>query len=409
MRQFAPKPRWASHASLALDNLRAVVILVVLAFHSMLAYVQWVPAAGSGFSTPPYDWRSFPIIDAHRFFGFDLFCAWQDVYLMSLMFFLSGLFVWPSLVRKKHWAFLRDRVLRLGLPFTFGVAVIIPLAIYPVYSLTAANPSVPGYWHGLIALPFWPNGPLWFIWQLLALNFVAAAVHFAAPGAIPALGRWSAAAAEAPVRYFGGLLGASALAYVPLAVAFTPWAWSDFGFLAVQFCRPLHYAVYFFAGVGVGAAGVDRGLIASDGILMRNWAYALAAALVALLVWMGLTGLSLRAGAPVGVAIAADLSFVPACAAGSFFLIAACLRFAARYSRILGYLAADAYGLYLVHYVFVVWLQFALLGLPLAALLKAPVVFVGTLLLSLVTTAAVRRIALGARLIGAAPPAAAAS
>jgi len=94
-----------SQTSLALGNLRATVIVIVVAFHSMLAYLQWTPIASSGFDRPPYDWRSFPIIDSDRFFGFDLFCAWQDIYLMSLMFFLSGLFVWPSLVRKKNWIF----------------------------------------------------------------------------------------------------------------------------------------------------------------------------------------------------------------------------------------------------------------------------------------------------------------
>ena len=35
---------------------------------------------------------------------------------MSLMFFLSGLFVWPSLQRKSSVTFLSDRLLRLGLP-----------------------------------------------------------------------------------------------------------------------------------------------------------------------------------------------------------------------------------------------------------------------------------------------------
>ena len=409
MRQFDSKPRSTSRSSLALDNLRAVVILIVLAFHSMLAYLKWIPVTGSGFDTPPYDWRAFPIIDSHRFFGFDLFCAWQDVYLMSLMFFLSGLFVWPSLVRKTDWAFLRGRVLRLGLPFAFGIAVLIPIAVYPAYRLTASDPGPLAYWHSLLALPFWPNGPLWFIWQLLALNFVAAAVHSIAPDAIPTLGRWSAAAERNLVRYFGGLLGVSALAYVPLAVVFTPWAWSDSGLFAVQFCRPLHYAVYFFAGVGIGAAGIDRGLIAADGIVARRWAYSLAAALVSLFVWMGLTELMMNGGASVGVAIATDLSFVPACAAGCFFPIALCLRFATGHSRILGYLAANAYGLYLVHYVFVVWLQFALLATPLFAVVKAPIVFSATLFLSLLTIAAVRRIPLGARLIGAAPRAVAAS
>ena len=96
-----PRAITMSRSSLALDNLRAVVILIVLAFHSVLAYVQWIPASAVGFNDPPYQWRSFPILDSHRWFGFDLFCAWQDVYLMSLMFLLSGLFVWPSLSRKK--------------------------------------------------------------------------------------------------------------------------------------------------------------------------------------------------------------------------------------------------------------------------------------------------------------------
>ena len=409
MRRLDSMPRSSSPTSLALANLRGVVILIVLAFHAMLAYLNWIPVTGSGFDSPPYDWRAFPIIDNHRFFGFDLICAWQDVYLMSLMFFLSGLFVCPSLARKTDWAFLRDRVLRLGLPYAFGIAVVIPLAVYPTYRLTASDPGIAAYWHSLLALPFWPNGPLWFLWQLLALNFIAAGLRFVAPDAIPALGRWSEAADKNLVRYFGALLAASALAYVPLAVAFTPWAWSNSGLFAVQFCRPLLYAVYFFAGIGIGAAGIERSLIAVGGVLARRWTYALAAALAALFLWMGLTALTMQRGVSLGVEIAADLSFVPACAAGCFFLIAVCLRFAIGSSRLLGYLSANAYGLYLVHYVFIVWLQYALLSAPWFAIVKAGLVFTGTLILSLATTFAVQRIPWGARLIGSPPRAVAAS
>ncbi len=409
MRRLDSMPRSSSPTSLALANLRGVVILIVLAFHAMLAYLNWIPVTGSGFDSPPYDWRAFPIIDSHRFFGFDLICAWQDVYLMSLMFFLSGLFVWPSLARKKDWAFLRDRVLRLGLPYAFGIAVVIPLAVYPTYRLTASDPGIAAYWHSLRALPFWPNGPLWFLWQLLALNFIAAGLRFVAPDAIPALGRWSAAADKNLVRYFGALLAASALGYVPLAIAFTPWAWSNSGVFAVQFCRPLLYAVYFFAGIGIGAAGIERNLIAVGGVLARRWIYALAVALAALFLWMGLTALTMQRGVSLGVEIVADLSFVPACAAGCFFLIAVCLRFATGTSQLLGYLSANAYGLYLVHYAFIVWLQYALLSAPLFAIVKAGLVFTGTLILSLATTFAVQRIPWGARLIGSPPRAVAAS
>src|SRR5579871_5482464 len=149
----APQPRrTASPTSLALENLRGIVILIVLAFHAALAYVSFAPPI-SDFASPPYTWRGFPILDDHRFFGFDLFCAWQDVYLMSLMFFLSGLFVWPSLQRKNDWGFLRDRLLRLGLPYLFGVLILIPIATYPAYVVTGADPGLSAYYDALRALP----------------------------------------------------------------------------------------------------------------------------------------------------------------------------------------------------------------------------------------------------------------
>jgi hypothetical protein len=76
-----------SASSLALSNLRAIVILIVLGFHAMLAYLVWVPiAAATDLTSPPYAWRAFPIIDDHRFFGFDLFCAWQDALLAAAPF-----------------------------------------------------------------------------------------------------------------------------------------------------------------------------------------------------------------------------------------------------------------------------------------------------------------------------------
>jgi glucans biosynthesis protein C len=393
--------RFTSRTSVALNNLRGIVILIVLGFHSALAYVSWVKAPTVDFDSPPYAWRAFPIVDVHRFFGFDLFCAWQDVYLMSLMFFLSGLFVWPSLLRKTNWTFVRDRLLRLGIPYAFGIAVIIPIAIYPAYAATAVDPSLAGYWNALLALPFWPNGPLWFLWQLLVLNVIAALVHWIAPNALRNLGRWSMPARTRFGLYFAALLAVSALAYVPLALAFTPWNWSNAGLLAIQLCRPLQYAVYFFAGVGVGASAIDRGLVAADGPLPRRWALWLAAALASLALWMGLTALTLDGGASISIKIAADLAYVLACAAGCFFLIAVSLRFAARQSPILGNLGADAYPLYLLHYGFVVWLQYALLTLPLFAVIKAAIVFAGTLLCTWTTAGAVARIPFGARLIGA--------
>src|SRR5437868_9152415 len=141
----SPEPmptRSPPRASLAIDNLRAVVILSVLAFHSVLAHLSFLPAAPFAFDSPPFLWRSFPVVDTVRWFGFDLFCAWLDVFLMSFFFLLSGLFVWPSLERKGARTFLADRLLRIGLPFAVIVLMLMQAANYPTYLQTAAMPGI---------------------------------------------------------------------------------------------------------------------------------------------------------------------------------------------------------------------------------------------------------------------------
>ena len=60
----------------------------------------------------------------------------------------------------------------------------------------------------------------------------------------------------------------------------------------------------------------------------------------------------------------------------------------------------NAYGMYLVHYVFVTWLQYLLLGIAIFALAKGLMVFAATLVLSWAATVAIRRVPAAARLIG---------
>ena len=383
-----------STPGLVLHNLRTVVIVIVLAVHSAMAYLGSSPASSFNFDVPPYRWRSIPIVDSERWFGFDIFCAFQDVHLISLLFFLSGLFVWPSLARSGSRIFLRDRLLRIGVPFALTVGLLMPLAHYPVYRVTAADPSLASYWQHWLALPFWPAGPPWFLWVLLAFDFIAAGFYYFAPASVEAfgqsVGRWGAC----PKRFVAVLLSASAVAYVPLALVFNPWDWFHVGPFSFQFCRPLHYLVYFFAGAGVGAYGIERGLLAMDGWLVRRWPVAGAAAIVCFALWLGMVGLAMAGVGtpPLAVQIMEALSFVMCCAAGVLFMLALFLRFANRRFATLDRLKNKAYGIYLIHYVFSIWLQYALLGLAMVAVVKAMIVFTGTLLMSWLSVAALRRI-----------------
>jgi hypothetical protein len=370
--------------SLALNNLRTFAIILVLAVHSFVAYLGSSPDFPFRFDDPPYRWRSIPIVDIDRWFGFDVFCAHQDTYLIALLFFLSGLFAWPSLARKGARMFLRDRVVRLGLPFALIVGLLMPVAHYPVYRATAVDPGLAAYWQHWLALPFWPSGPPWFLWVLLVFDFGAAALYRFARRSGDALGRIVGKLSTRPTAFLVVLVGVSGLAYVPLALVFTPWAWFHVGPFAFQLCRPVLYAVYFLAGLGVGAYGIERGFLAPSGGLARHWTMAGAAAMATFALWLGFAGIAATGDGPpsLSLRVLEASSLVLCCAAGTIFMLALFVRFANRHVRVFDALSDKAYGMYLVHYLFSVWLQFVLLGLAAIAVIKATIVFSGTFVLS---------------------------
>jgi peptidoglycan/LPS O-acetylase OafA/YrhL len=388
--------------SLALNNLRGYAIIIVVAFHSCIAYIANQPATNSAFNAPPYDWLAHPIVDSDRFIGFDLFCALQFLYMMQLMFFLSGLFVWPSLRRKGPGQFLWDRFLRLGVPFLIGVYLLMPLAYYPVYRVTAVNPSWAQYFAHLFALPFAPTGPLWFLSFAFALNIVCAAVYWLAPRTGGMLARLSAKAADHPLGFCLVLAAVSGLAYVPVASVTTPWQWIAFGPIAFQSGFASQYIIYFFAGVMIGAVPLDRCVLRSDGPLARRWGHWLAGALAAFVLWIVPTALNFKGPGETlpGLQTVADIALVLYAAAACLGLAAIFLRFAAVRRPIFEGVAENAYGIYLFHYFFVLWMQFALLRLPLPGVVKGVVVFALTLVLSWLVSVAVCRTSIGNRLIG---------
>ena len=390
-----------SRSSTAIENLRGFVVVMVVAFHACMAYLQSQPVTEPLFDRPPYDWMATPIVDSSRWLPLDLFSAFQFLYLMQLLFLLSGVFVWPSLRRKGPAAFLQSRALRLGVPFLLGTAVLMPAAYYAVYRVTAIDPSLSAFWRHWLALPFWPNGPMWFLWFLLMLDGIAAALYRYAPQPIEAMARLAATARVRPGRFFMALAGVSMLIYVPTARVFTPWKWTEFGPFAFQLSFAPQYVIYFFAGLIVGAAGLESGLLAADGMLARRAVRWVSAALVIFVVWllaMAVVVKDLLPGLP-GRQMAADLATVLFVACACFGATGGFLRFAVTRRAALRSLAQNGYGIYIFHYVFVLWAQYLLLGVAAFALIKAVTVFGITLALSWMASVAACRVPLGVRLL----------
>ncbi|MBI5265179.1 MAG: acyltransferase [Bradyrhizobium sp.] len=356
--------------------MRAVVIVIVVAFHSVLPYLASQPAQPYPFDAAPYRWIAFPILDRDRWFGFDLFCAWQDVSLMSLMFFLAGLFTPASLARKGTLPYLLERARRIGLPFLLAVGILSPLAYFASFRTTAADPSLEAFWQHWQALPMWPSGPAWFLWQILLLGAVAAALVFFFPGSRSRLGNITHALHDRPLAFCLVLTALSLLAYAPLAMIFGPWDWTFLGPFSFQLSRPLHYSLYFLAGFALGCTPAEKGLLHPEGPLARKWLLWLAAAIATFMLWGGFTSLTMPNwnDSPYAARFAAALAFPIACATGLFGFLAVCLRLFTMRHPALDALSENAYSIYLVHYVPVVWLQYALLGSELPVLAKAATV-----------------------------------
>jgi hypothetical protein len=391
-------------ASLPLRNLRGTLIVLILSFHSFSAYIVSQPAHPLAFDSAHYDgWRAFPIIDNERWIGFDVFCAFQFLYLMQLMFFLSGLFVWPSLLHKGWKSFLGHRILRLGVPFMLGTYLLMPVAFYPVFRVTAVDPSWSSFWSHWSALPITPSGPMWFLWFLIALNIGAAVLfrlapstsHFLAPLFAKAVGRAHTGG------FFIVVICVSAVAYFPLSAIYPPWKWVGFGPFEFHPVFAPQFIIYFFLGLAVGACGYERGLLYVNGMLAPRWAMWVIGSFASFLLWVILTLLIMKVpgASAAGLRVAGDVGLVIFVGAACFSMTAVFMRFATVRWPIIDSISENAYGIYFFHYVFVLWLQFTLLGLAIPAIGKGLVVLIVTLILSWAASVGTNRILASTRLL----------
>jgi glucan biosynthesis protein C len=185
--------------------------------------------------------------------------------------------------------------------------------------------------------------------------------------------------------------------YLPLVLIFGSSAWIGFGPFAIQLSRILLYFGYFTLGLAIGVKNINDGLFAESSALARSaprWVgrWGLAYSL------LGIAGLYIPNLVSHGrlTEIEAGLLYRPIWALSCTLC---CMAFLAVFRRIFhsakrGWesLASNAYGIYLVHYVFVLWLQYLLLPVDLPAVAKFAVTFICSLALSWGVTALVRKV-----------------
>jgi Acyltransferase family len=365
--------------NLSLDRTRTFLTLVVLIHHAVIPYTYF------GHTDPKY------------WIGFDCIVLATDSFFMAMFFFISGLFVWPSLAHKVPRIFFRDRLLRLGLPFAIAAFTIIPIAYYAISLRQHPDIGFAAFWWKTITIGPWPSGPVWFIWVLLVFDLSAAVLYRVSTKLLDPINRLSLRAFDRPADFYLFLVVVTAIIYIPGRVYFGPARWFSFGPFDVQASRVLLYAAYFFIGAGVGAANLNRGLLSADGRLAKSgWGWLIVTLIPYCLLWGLITIkykiLDSQVFQPDWYEASYALFFVAFSAAILFAIFAYFLRFKRSDWSVLDPVQADAYGIFVVHYPIVLWLQYWLFDFDLPAIVKAAASLVLTVILSWAATAALRKI-----------------
>jgi surface polysaccharide O-acyltransferase-like enzyme len=172
----------------------------------------------------------------------------------------------------------------------------------------------------------------------------------------------------------------------------------------VQTSRILLYAGSFLCGVAIGATELSSGLLAERGALAARWRLWAAIALVPYLSILGLVyvrhnWLADINSPPLAWSAAYGLAFAAFSAAMAFAVPALLLRFAKSRWPLLDALQPSAYGVFLLHYIPIIWTQYAVYPLALPPGVKFVCVFAVTLATSWLVTIALRRIPLVGRMI----------
>ena len=145
-----------------IDNLRILLIILVIAQHTAITY----GGSGSWYYTEPTQ-------DILVMLVLTIFCAANQSFFMGLFFLISSYFTPGSYDRKGPLLFLRDRLLRLGVPLVFYVVLIDPFIGYSL-SVTLYQYDK-SFWEffceGVKNMRGLGTGPLWFVETLLLFAF----------------------------------------------------------------------------------------------------------------------------------------------------------------------------------------------------------------------------------------------
>ncbi|MBU0490584.1 MAG: acyltransferase family protein [Chloroflexi bacterium] len=364
----SPEQAGTSQASrlFFIDHLRVALVILVMLHHVALVYG----------GIPPFYYFEPPTNDPLAGLVFLVFVLVNQAWFMGAFFLLAGYFTPGSYDRKGPGPFLKDRLLRLGIPIILFIFVLSPISSIGYYLMPSSLTGIttPLTWQAyphLLGL-----GPLWFVamllifslgyaaWRMLTRNRASSSTSDSTPPSYLRMGIFILALALVSylvriivplgqeISLFGDVLSFPTIAYLP------------------------QYLGFFVIGI-----------VASRHDWFRTWSRS-----------TGIVGLMMAAVATVAlfpialisllIAIENAAQQIPPFGYGTWqsavyalwdstFAVGMCLglitlfrRFFNGESRFGRFLSQHSYAVYVFHIPIVVWLAYALRDIELAPLLK---------------------------------------
>lgn len=389
------------------DNLRYLMVLFVLIFHSGASY-------GSMVAFWPYH-------DPNPTEFVDILMLLFDVFMMSILFFIAGYFVLPSLQKRSGGEFIKDKFKQLGIPWLVITAFVLPILDYIHYHTQSLGsgllPRSYGlhWWLSMKKIAEFSIGPMimseylnmtehyyqryaWFL-SLLLLFFTVfwllykAKMNWKRDPQTPMQEKISSNGSVYRILAFIGILNILLFAMIKLLTSSldNPFymGWFSLGNL-IQFesAKLAFYVPYF----GLGIYAYSKKWFVSGKDFGKPWAWGVIC--FSLMVINMLVGRSMSRAVEPSMVL--QVAFVILYPLWTFSFLGLFTAFASRrwkhatpFSR---ELAANSYNMYLVHYVFVMTLPLLLsawVGVP--VLVRFGFVALATTFLSYVSSRYVLR------------------
>lgn len=318
-----------------LDNLKVFLVVLVVFHHAAQPYG---PGGGWWIAS-----ESYSIID---FIVLGIFMAVNASFFMSLFFMISAYFVPLSLERKGATQFMKDRLVKLGVPILIFMVGVFPVMDY----LLKGKPSI-------------TLGHLWFLALLLIFSGVYVAYWLVKKHS------------SNPKRAFPGTMAIVGFIVVITLISFVVGIWSSENqWMPLHLFEPFHltqYAMLFAAGI---VAYREGWIDAIPKATAKLWSRVAILMIILLIFVDGVTNSTEFSGGFRWQSLIGTLWEAFMCVSMCIALLSFFKNRFNEQGPIWKALASNSFSVYLIHIPIVVFLQYMLIGIAIDPLIKFAIV-----------------------------------